>query len=56
MSEVKLGSWTVPESPVAIQYSLVVIEEIRHEVSQGFQKMARGGIEVGGILYGRREQ
>ena len=55
MSEVKFGTWTVPESPLTIQYSLIVIEEIRHEVSLGFQKMARGGIEVGGILYGRRD-
>jgi hypothetical protein len=55
MSEVKFGTWTVPESPLTIQYSLVVIEEIRQEVAQGFQKMARGGIEVGGILYGRRD-
>ena len=55
MSEVKFGTWTVPESPLTIQYSLIVIEEIRLEVSQGFQKMARGGIEVGGILYGRSD-
>ena len=56
MSEVKFGTWTVPESPLTIEYSLIVIEEIRQEVSQGFQKMARGGIEVGGILYGRRDE
>jgi proteasome lid subunit RPN8/RPN11 len=55
MSEVKFATWSVPESPLTIQYSLVVIEEIRQEVSLGFQKMARGGIEVGGILYGRRD-
>lgn len=55
MSEAAFGTWTVPESPLTIQYSLVVIEEIRREVAQGFQKMARGGIEVGGVLYGRRE-
>ena len=54
MSETKFGVWSVPQSTAAIHYSLVVIEEIRHEVSQGFQKMARGGIEVGGILYGRQ--
>lgn len=55
MSEAKFGTWSVPESPLTIQYSLVVIEEIRYEVAQGFQKMARGGIEVGGILYGQRD-
>jgi hypothetical protein len=55
MSDLKYGAWTSPEIPVQIKYSLIVIEEIRHEVAQGFQKMARGGIEVGGVLYGRRE-
>jgi hypothetical protein len=55
MSEVKYGTWTTPEIPFQIKYSLIAIEEIRYEVAQGFQKMARGGIEVGGVLYGRKE-
>ncbi len=52
MSEAKLGSWTVPESPISIEYSLVVVEEIRRQVTDGMQRLSRGGIEVGGILYG----
>src|SRR5712691_11484936 len=55
MSDVKFGSWSVAESPITIEYSLVAIEEIRHEVSEGFQRLSRGGIEVGGVLYGTRE-
>ncbi len=55
MSEPKFGSWNVAESPIEIEYSLVVIEEIRHEVAEGFQRLSRGGIEVGGVLYGTRE-
>jgi hypothetical protein len=55
MSDTRFGSWSVAESPVTIEYSLVVIEEIRHEVAEGFQKLSRGGVEVGGILYGARE-
>src|SRR6202521_2990741 len=55
MSDVKFGYWTVPESPVSIDYSRVLIEEIRHEVAEGFQRLSRGGIEVGGILYGMRD-
>ncbi len=55
MSDGKFGLWTVPETPVAIEYSLVVIEEIRHEVAEGYQRLSRGGIEVGGILYGTHE-
>jgi proteasome lid subunit RPN8/RPN11 len=55
MSDTRFGSWSVAESPVAIEYSFVVIEEIRHQVAEGFQKLSRGGVEVGGILYGARE-
>ncbi len=55
MSDSRFGSWSAAESPVTIEYSLVVIEEIRHEVSEGFQKLSRGGVEVGGLLYGTRD-
>jgi proteasome lid subunit RPN8/RPN11 len=55
MSEARFGSWSAPESPVTIEYSLVVIEELRHEVTEGFQKLSRGGMEVGGALYGTRD-
>ncbi len=54
-SDVKFGSWSVTESPLTVEYSLVVIEEIRHEVAEGFQRLSRGGIEVGGVLYGIRD-
>lgn len=53
--DTKFGTWVVPESPVDIEYSLVVIEEIRQVVADGFQRLQRGGIEVGGVLYGTRE-
>ena len=55
MSDVRFASWSVAESPVTVEYSLVALEEIRQEVAQGFQKLARGGVEVGGILYGARD-
>jgi hypothetical protein len=55
MSEARFGSWSAAESPVTIEYSLVIIEEIRHEVTEGFQKLSRGGVEVGGLLYGTRD-
>jgi proteasome lid subunit RPN8/RPN11 len=55
MSEVTFGTWSASASPVSIEYSLVVVEEIRHEVAEGFQKLSRGGIEVGGLLYGVHE-
>ncbi len=55
MNDATFGSWSVAESPVTIEYSLVVIEEIRHAVAEGFQRLSRGGIEVGGVLYGTRQ-
>jgi proteasome lid subunit RPN8/RPN11 len=55
MSDVKFAAWSVASSPVTIEYSIVVIEEIRHAVAEGFQRLSRGGIEVGGILYGARD-
>src|ERR1044071_7055516 len=55
MSDVTFGTWSTAASPLTIEYSLVVIEEIRQEVAEGFQKLSRGGIEVGGLLYGIHE-
>lgn len=55
MAEAAFETWGVDDSPVSIEYSLVVLEEIRHEVSQGLLRFSRGGIEVGGVLYGSRD-
>ena len=55
MNDITFGTWSIAASPLTIEYSLVVVEEIRHEVAEGFQKLSRGGIEVGGLLYGVRE-
>jgi proteasome lid subunit RPN8/RPN11 len=55
VADAKFGTWVVPESPVDVEYSLVVVEEIRQVVADGFQRLQRGGIEVGGVLYGTRE-
>jgi len=56
MSDATFGTWSAAPSPLTVEYSLVVIEEIRHEVAEGFQKLSRGGIEVGGLLYGVKEE
>ncbi|MEQ1948224.1 MAG: hypothetical protein ABL995_13605 [Bryobacteraceae bacterium] len=55
MTDAKIGAWQPEGSPVAVEYSMVAIEEIRQAVTEGFQKFSRGGIEVGGILYGTYE-
>jgi proteasome lid subunit RPN8/RPN11 len=41
--------------PLAIEYSEAAIEKIRGQVWDGFRRFSRGGLEVGGILYGSRE-
>ncbi len=55
MSETNFGVWNVAESPIAIEYSLEALEQIRLAVQEGFQRLSRGGIEAGGVLYGARE-
>jgi proteasome lid subunit RPN8/RPN11 len=55
MNELAFETWGVDDSSVVIEYSLVVLEEIRQQVSQGLLRFSRGGIEVGGVLYGTRE-
>jgi hypothetical protein len=45
----------VAESPITIEYTLVALEEIRRLVAEGLQQLSRGGLEVGGTLYGSRE-
>lgn len=55
MSEPAFEIWGTEDTSVTIEYSLVVLEEIRQEVSQGAMKFSRGGIEVGGVLYGTRD-
>ena len=55
MTDTKFGAWKPEGAAVAVDYSLVALEEIRLAVTDGFQKFSRGGIEVGGVLYGTYE-
>ena len=43
------------EIPLVIEYSETAIEKIRNQVWDGFRRFSRGGLEVGGILYGSKE-
>jgi proteasome lid subunit RPN8/RPN11 len=47
------GSWTAEGSPIRIEYATTVLEEIRATSVDGFCRFRRGGIEVGGILFGK---
>jgi hypothetical protein len=46
--------WTVPESPLKIEYATDTMEEIRAHAMEGVRQLARGGLEVGGVLFGTR--
>lgn len=48
--------WTSPENGFTVTYSLAVFHEIDFQVSEGFRRVPHGGIETGGLLFGRIEQ
>jgi len=48
------GRWSAGEGSPAIEYSCTVLDDIRLLVVDGLHRLSRGGIEMGGILYGTR--
>lgn len=56
IAESIFGSWSAPEVSQAIEYPLEVMDEIRAAATEGLQKLARGGLEVGGVLFGVRRE
>ncbi len=46
------GVWRAVNSPVAVEYSPVILEELRLEAEQAFQSIPHGGLEIGAILLG----
>ncbi|MGH9667518.1 MAG: hypothetical protein ACRD9L_24105 [Bryobacteraceae bacterium] len=53
--ESSLSTWSVPESPLSIDYPASLLRQIHTYVLDGFQRLSRGGMEVGGVLFGSRE-
>lgn len=51
----EVGQWSADESPVIVEYSHPVLEQIRVEAVAGYCRLPRGGIEIGGILFGNAE-
>lgn len=47
--------WAPAGSLVQVEYTLGLMAQIRDHVIVGFHRLAKRGIECGGILYGRRE-
>ena len=50
--EPESGVWVIEGRSPRIEYSLKVMDEICSTAMGGLQKLSRGGIEVGGVLYG----
>jgi len=46
--------WEPPECPFAIEYRRSLMQELRAAVAYGQQAFTRGGMEVGGVLFGNR--
>ena len=49
------GYWRVEDPPFAIQYSRAALEKVRAVAVEGLHKLAKGGLEVGGLLIGERD-
>lgn len=47
------ATWNHPVAPYTISYSLPLFHEIEFVVNEGYRRIAHGGIEVGGIVFGR---
>ncbi|MGI9073383.1 MAG: hypothetical protein ACR2JB_19210 [Bryobacteraceae bacterium] len=47
------ATWTQPGTPFTVSYSLPLFHEIDFIVNEGYRRIPHGGIEVGGILFGR---
>ncbi|MBK5290192.1 MAG: hypothetical protein JJE04_00675 [Acidobacteriia bacterium] len=54
-SEEEYESWRTDSHSLTIEYSLMVLEELRLAGEAGFQKIAHGGVEVGALLMGLRD-
>ena len=48
----EFGAWTADGQPWVVEYSLAVLDDIRVAVVDGLHRLSRGGIEVGGVLFG----
>jgi proteasome lid subunit RPN8/RPN11 len=48
------GTWSVAGHPFVIHYAPDLLRRLAADSVEGFAKIPRGGIEVGGVLYGNR--
>lgn len=53
--EPESGVWVIEGRSPRIEYSLKLMEEICGAAMSGLRKLSRGGIEIGGVLYGEHD-
>jgi proteasome lid subunit RPN8/RPN11 len=49
-------TWSAPGHPFRIEYSAVLLDEIRQTAVDGYHRVPHGGVETGGILFGTHEE
>jgi len=52
--EIEYSRWSIPEHPVRIEYAPRILTAIEREALDGFHRLRKGGVEVGGVLFGAR--
>lgn len=52
---VDYAAWSSPDSPFTVVYSIPLFHEIDFAVNEGYRRIPHGGLEIGGLLFGRAE-
>ena len=47
-----LATWAAAQTSIVVRYSRAVLSEIRLEATDKFMSIPRGGVEIGGVLFG----
>jgi hypothetical protein len=48
--------WTIPGTSFTVTYSLGAFHEIEFVVNEGYRRIPHGGVETGGVLFGRADE
>ena len=55
-AEPQFAIWTDSGTTPKVKYSLSLFHELDFQVNEGYRRIPHGGVEIGGILYGRIEK
>jgi hypothetical protein len=53
--ETEYGSWTAADRDLRISYSRAAMESLRRAATAGLKQVPADGLEIGGVLFGRRD-